>query len=96
MKDRKASQPTPEENEALKLAPTRPDGRRYWTTDDETRFIRRLGTGFWSKSNACISAGRQTMLYRYREACLSRAFWGDIDKGRVMAFLDQQLMVFER
>lgn len=68
-----------------------PFNDNIWRTTDELRFIRGLGT--WApESYGCKAAGKRVLLQRYKITCLKRHDWGDIDRGRVMAMIDRELM----
>jgi hypothetical protein len=70
------------------------DHRTYWTTDDEIRFIKHIGTGKWSQSRSCLAAGREKLLRNYQQAALYRKVWGKMDRGKVMKAVDAELMVY--
>jgi len=70
------------------------DHRTYWTTDDEIRFIKHIGTGKWSTSRSVMAAGREQLLRNYQQAALYRKVWGKIEKGKVMTALNVELMQY--
>jgi hypothetical protein len=54
-----------------------------WTTDDELKFISKLGTF----SDSGKSLGKTKLLERYRKAFSKRVEWDSIDAMRVMALV---------
>lgn len=72
-------------------------GERNWDTKQEILFLRGTGLGKWAPdSHRCCTAGRATMLRRYRQAALNRSNWDRIDKGKVLKYLDEAMLEFNR
>ena len=59
-----------------------------WSTDDECRFLRNIGT--YSEN---VKDDRPTLLRKYRSACDQRVNWGKIDQVAVLAHVDKMLSV---
>lgn len=59
-----------------------------WTTQDEIRFLRRLGT---HRASRIHGPSRQVLLRRYLRAARYRQEWGAVDKLAVMAALATML-----
>lgn len=62
----------------------------YWSTRDETRFLRSIGR------NSHLKAHRFDMLMKYKSCMLNRANWGKIDSFYVSHFIDRELEKIER
>ena len=62
-----------------------------WGTEEELKFIGGCGTGKWSSASSMRATPRRTILVNLREAYALRTEWTGIDKGMVLAFLNDEI-----
>ena len=63
----------------------------HWDTQSEIHFITGCGTGKWSSASSMRATPRRTILLNLREAYSQRIDWAGIDKGLVMAYLNEEI-----
>ena len=66
----------------------------YWRTDSELRFLKYLGTGKWVKQPRTCGLNRLQLLENYQVAALNRQDWGEIDIGKVMNYVAQEIAFY--
>ena len=61
----------------------------YWSTRDETRFLRAIG------KHSNLNIARFNMLMKYKSCMINRREWGKIDNFYVSHFIDRELEKIE-
>lgn len=62
-----------------------------WGTEEEVKFIAGCGTGKWSAAPHMKATPRRKILVNLREAYAYRTNWTGIDKGLVLAYLNEEI-----